>query len=264
MQLNNIENQIKEKFNAREIQPSAQSWDRLDAMLTVAEEKKPKSFLFFLTSRNLGIAASFLVFLSVGLFFFNQENNSSIPNNEVIVETEVQKPADKLEQMIKEDNPVATTGNKSTITNHQSSINSKQLITNNQQSAINNHGVSIINQKTNQNPIINRKKEIEFLGNGDVALKDLPKIISAETKIIQPKTQVIQQKASYINVDALLASAESPNKTTVKSDKIKVDANTLLSHADSEVETTFREKVLNGFTKSYKEVKSALATRNLE
>ena len=260
MQPNNIENQIKDKLNAREIQPSAQAWDRLDAMLTVTEEKKTRSFFFLLSSRKFGIAASFLVFLSVGLFFFNQENLSSNTNNEVIVETEIQKPIISNEeqiteigkqtldnqQLILEKNNVTTTVKKSTFSN--------------QQPTINNQSVSIINQ----NPIINRKKEIEFLGNGDVALKDLPKIISTEPIVVQSKKQLVQQKAAYVNVDALLASAENPNKTNAKSDKIKVDANALLSHADSEVETTFREKVLNGFTKSYQEVKSALATRNQE
>ena len=48
MEPNNIENQIREKLNSREIQPSAQAWDRLDAMLTVGEEKKNKAFFFLL------------------------------------------------------------------------------------------------------------------------------------------------------------------------------------------------------------------------
>ena len=42
MEPNKIDNQIREKLNAREIQPSAQAWDRLDAMLAVSEEKKSK------------------------------------------------------------------------------------------------------------------------------------------------------------------------------------------------------------------------------
>jgi hypothetical protein len=37
---NNIENQIREKLNSREIKPTEMAWDRLDAMLSVAEEKK--------------------------------------------------------------------------------------------------------------------------------------------------------------------------------------------------------------------------------
>ena len=37
-----IDNQIKSKLNTREIQPSAQAWDRLDAMLMVSDNKKKK------------------------------------------------------------------------------------------------------------------------------------------------------------------------------------------------------------------------------
>lgn len=46
MESNNIENQIKQKLANREIQPSGQTWDRLDAMLTVAEEKNLKKYYF--------------------------------------------------------------------------------------------------------------------------------------------------------------------------------------------------------------------------
>ena len=72
MEPNKVETQIKEQLNAREIQPSEMAWDRLDAMLSVAEEKKTIRSPF-LTSRFIGIAASVLVLVSLGLFFFNQE-----------------------------------------------------------------------------------------------------------------------------------------------------------------------------------------------
>ena len=245
---NNIENQIKDKLKTREIQPSAQAWDRLDAMLTVAEEKKnTRRFPFWL----LSIAASFLMLLTVGLFFFNQEKTVSIPTNEMVVTPEVQNSTIINEPIKVSENEIAT-------------INENNSTINNQPSTINNHAVSVINQKNNQNPIINRKKEIEYSVSGDVALKDLPKVISTETIVIQTKKQLLSKKAAYVNVDALLASAENPNNSNVKSDKIKVNANTLLSYADSEVETTFREKVIHKINKNYQEVKSALATRNQE
>jgi hypothetical protein len=79
MEPNNIEKQFREKLNAREIQPSAQAWDRLDAMLSVAEEKKtrkPFGFLF--------IAASILVFVTLGLFLFNQNGTEVNPQNTIV------------------------------------------------------------------------------------------------------------------------------------------------------------------------------------
>ena len=36
MEPNNFEKQIKERLDAREIQPSEMAWSKLDAMLTVA------------------------------------------------------------------------------------------------------------------------------------------------------------------------------------------------------------------------------------
>ena len=79
MERNKLENQIAEKLNSREIQPSAQAWDRLDAMLSVSEEKKtrrPFGFLF--------IAASITVLLTVGLFFFTQNGSQIEPKNDEI------------------------------------------------------------------------------------------------------------------------------------------------------------------------------------
>ena len=60
MEQNKLEIQIREKLNSREIQPSAQAWDRLDNMLSVSEKKKPKKFKVWLY-----IAAGIVGFLFV-------------------------------------------------------------------------------------------------------------------------------------------------------------------------------------------------------
>ena len=82
MEPNKIDNQIREKLNAREIQPSAQAWDRLDAMLTVSEEKKPKKGYgwFF-------VAASTILFFGLGFFLFNSNETKEINNSNPIVTT---------------------------------------------------------------------------------------------------------------------------------------------------------------------------------
>ena len=82
MEPNKIDNQIREKLNAREIQPSAQAWDRLDAMLTVSEEKKSKKGYgwFF-------VAASTILFFGLGFFLFNSNEKTEINNSTPIVTT---------------------------------------------------------------------------------------------------------------------------------------------------------------------------------
>ena len=73
MEPNKIENQIKEKLDARKIQPSAQAWDRLDAMLAVSEANK--------TKKNFGrffVAASLLLFFGLGYVSFNENETPKI------------------------------------------------------------------------------------------------------------------------------------------------------------------------------------------
>jgi hypothetical protein len=251
MEPNKIEKQFREKLYSREIQPSAQAWDRLDAMLSVAEEKKTKRPFGFLF-----IAASILVFVTLGMFLFMGKDSKIEPQNNV-VDTAIKK--DTTHNPIRNNhapmigvekqNEVATTSEqKSTSINHQSSNNK-----------------SIINQKTtvnqkaneNQNQII-KDKAIEFQNNSDVALKDLPRIETRREIIVESKKEIKSDESFLADLDNV-AKQSTKQKSTVK-----VDAKSLLSQVDGEVEYTFREKVLNKISKNYKEVKVALANRNNE
>ena len=80
-----IENQIKEKLNTREIQPSAPAWDRIDAMLSVAETQKPKRNFTWMY-----LAASFLLFFGLGFFLLNTNENVTIENTIPVVTNEVE------------------------------------------------------------------------------------------------------------------------------------------------------------------------------
>ncbi|GAB3710916.1 hypothetical protein [Flavobacterium koreense] len=248
MEPNNIENQIREKLNSREIQPSEMSWDRLDAMLSVAEEKKTKRFPF-LSFQFIGIAASILVFLSVGLFFINQKEEVSGTDNQIVTK-EVEKNKEQKDSIITKQNFT------NEITNQQEeqvavTINNKPQIINKKSSESFNQN----NQKTGVNPIINKEKEIEYQATEVIAQKDMPRIISQE-KIEMPKKVAV-------NVDDLLASVEKTSKKEANA-KVKVNANSLLSQVDGELEQTFRQKVINRIGKNYQEVKVALANRNQE
>jgi hypothetical protein len=248
MEPNNIENQIREKLNSREIQPSEMSWDRLDAMLSVAEEKKTKRFPF-LSFQFIGIAASILVFLSVGLFFINQKEEVSGTDNQIVTK-EVENNKEQNDSVItkqKFTNEIVTQQQEQVAV----TINNKPQIINKKSSESFNQN----NQKTGVNPIINKEKEIEYQATEVIAQKDMPRIISQE-KIEMPKKVAV-------NVDDLLASVEKTSKKEVNA-KVKVNANSLLSQVDGELEQTFRQKVINRIGKNYQEVKEALANRNQE
>lgn len=253
---NKLENQISEKVNSREIQPSAQAWDRLDAMLSVAEEKK--------TKRSFGwlyIAASVLVLVALGTFFFTQKsteiNQNTIVGTEVKNGTVVKTPNSKFQIPISKENPVAV-ANQPTTNSQQATTNNQRVSISNQSTPTNQKQATAINQKQATNPLINRDKTIEFQNSSDVALKDLPKIYTG--------SQVISGGVKEVKSDeALLASLDkSAKQSTNKSSNVTVDAKSLLSLVDGEIELTFREKVIKKVAKNYKEVKVALANRNNE
>lgn len=231
MEPNNIENQIREKLNSREIQPSAQAWDRLDAMLTVAEEKKTKRSFF--SFKYIGIAASVLVFVTLGMFYFNQKNTIIEPQNSV-VNTEIKRenteetiPTEQNSILIKEKNNEVAVSNEKVITRN------PKLETRNSQPIVNE--VSIINQNQ-QEAIVNHE-------------------------VVLPKTEEKTiKKNSMVDVDELLASVEKDRKKETKINKtnVKVDAKSMLSEVDTELDLSFRQRVY----KNYKSLKEAVANRN--
>jgi hypothetical protein len=255
MEPNKLEKQFRDQLNAREIQPSAQAWDRLDAMLSVAEEKKtrkPFGFLF--------IAAGILVLVTLGLFFFNQ-NDTVISTPNTIVGTEpktetVQNPTENIPSTIVESqkqNEVVATSDVQPKTNNNVTLSAVEV----KQKRTNHQGVPIINQSPKSNQII-RDKAIEYQVSSDVALKELP-------KIMEPKEIVIRKEVKAKSDESLLADLDHKVKeSTNKTSTVKVDAKSLLSQVDGEVEYSFREKMLQKINKNYQEVKVALANRNNE
>ncbi len=260
MEPNNIEKQIREKLNSREIQPTSHAWDRLDAMLSVAEEKK--------TKRSFGwlyIAAAILVFVSVGMFLYNHE--ATIPASETVVGVEKDANSINKNTNLVETTPIEETTSDSEIIN-ENPINNKQSVavvpntSNNpnkksftrgeaERSVANQNNQN--NQKTN-NPstIINKEKSIEFQNSSDVALKNLPKVMETNKEVVIPKSTDTNQNTLAVT------ETKKPDNTS----KVKINANSLLSEVDGELELTFREKVFKKVNKNYKEVKVALANRN--
>lgn len=239
MEPNNFEKDFREKLNQRKIEPSDKAWDRLDAMLSVAEEKKqPKK-----KNKWLYIAASLVGFLLVGTFFFNQKENKAETPKDTIVIKEIQKkdsivkPAFNIMDSVKKE--IAVSEKDATQTSTRFSIAKK------------------INRNQNTNKTI--KNESNQIAESSVIIKN-----NQEKQSINNQTSVVENPKKE-NVDQLLNSAEktvvADNSAKPKS-KVKVNANDLLNQVDGELELSFREKVITKVNKNYQTVKVALANRN--
>jgi hypothetical protein len=221
-----IDNQIKSKLNTREIQPSAQAWDRLDAMLTVSENKKSKkSYGWFF------VAASVVLFFGLGFFIFNQNEEAKI-NNSIPVVTTVDEVIDSIE----------------TNKINQISVEKEQpILVQNE----NNFSTTQTNKKSE-----GRK---ELVKGENVADEKIASNFQLPTSIIQnPSPEKL-----LVEVQVNEKEIPSDRKNNSKS-KIKIDAASLLSTVEKELDENYKETTLDKLSRKFQDAKSALANRNYE
>lgn len=226
MEPSKIDNQIREKLNAREIQPSAQAWDRLDAMLTVSEEKKSKKGYgwFF-------VAASMILFFGLGFFLFNSSETPEINNS----------------------TPIVTTINKK---------NDSVRINKSDGNSVKNEQILLV-----QNGKNNSKEQSRFIKSIDTKEPVKEENVIQDNPIMQ---KPLPNTYKYVSPEDLLAEVQtgekvitSDKKNTPKS-KMKVDANSLLTTVEKELDNTHRETTLDKLNRKFQDAKSALANRNYE
>lgn len=243
MEPNNIENQFREKLNNRAIQPSENSWDRLDAMLTVAEKPKKKY-------RWMYFAASFLGFILIATVFFSQtEEVIDSEHNKVVLQEKVIEKEEKGVESVME-KPAENNVVVNVLTPEKNSSPQKNKVV----------------TKVNSNLIIEKQAPTQLAVNSKNSENEIIKtpIITREQSSNWPSSQKTEVN---VNVSSLLASVDQNQISTSASKNavaIKVNTNDLLSQVDNELELSFREKVLKSVNKTYREVKVAVAKRNLE
>lgn len=236
MEPNKIDTKIKEKLVSREIKPSAQAWDRLDAMLSVTENKKKKSYSW------LYIAASFILFATIGFWFYNQGNTdgSIINENTVVITKESKKQIDTL---------------KNNNNQNQEDFISKSvevIVENDKRQDVKKE--SILNSNKVRNQIQNEVKTNEIAENNS------------------QQAEVIEVKNKYITGEMILASVENrkvENKENLNLNnevktKIRVNTSSLLSSVETELDENHKETAIDKLSRNFKQVKSALANRNYE
>lgn len=240
---NNFEKDFRDKLNQRKIEPSNKAWDRLDAMLSVAEEEKttvlPRSKKDS-KRKWLFIAASIAGFLLVGTFFFNQkEALVETPKNNVVIEENVEK--DPIVQPVL--NAIDSV-KQEVVVSEKESLEKKEILKDKY--------LEVSSQKSNKN-------KSNQVAESSIIIKN------NQEKQSKTNQTAIADTTKKESVDQLLDSAEktilAENSAKPKS-KVKVNAADLLNQVDGELELSFREKVVTKVNKNYQSVKVALANRN--
>ena len=222
---NNIEKQFREQLNQRQIAPSSNSWDRLDAMLTVAETKteKPSYVKWY-------AAAALLLFFSIGAFFYLQNDSKSQMLPSTVVHQETSSPSSIND----------TTAVVKTI--HQEAPIQKQS-----------NATIAIHTPKSFNPI-NHQKQIKSPIPTN-SQPDLAVNVSKQT----PHTDEAMVNHNVINETV----SKNTYPVVVNSPKkVKVDPSSLLSEVEGELNQAYRESKLDIIKRNYKAIRVALATRN--
>ncbi|KGO86428.1 hypothetical protein Q765_11145 [Flavobacterium rivuli WB 3.3-2 = DSM 21788] len=249
MEPNKLEQDFKQKLEQRTIQPTEMAWDRLDAMLSVTEEKKKKP------SRTwMYMAASFLALLLVGSLFLNQEsqntkNGITTDDNRITEGKSEQKtsvgesfkPTVIDSESIKQEETVAVT---------------TTTVSNNKPAAFVNNKTTVVKKETAKNeiaPMVNKDAVAATIG-----VNDAVKVKTGPAKITVDAANLLASVESTAVTEQMAATGK-PKKQSVK-----VDSNSLLTSVEGELNESFRGKVLQSVAKNYNIIKSSVASRNHE
>jgi len=237
MEPNKIEKQFKEQLNSREIKPSAMAWDKLDAMLTVADKKPKRNF------RWLYVAASVLGFLLVSTVYFNRFETATINKDTPIV-------LEQKTDVIHLEEPKII--NKS-VSHEQIQKKATNKLT----------VVAYSNAQSKQLNQLKNKQELSITNN----LKEDSAIVnSPENKNYQaiPKNRYISAEKLLAEVSNTKFEAKATNENIETRKAITVNPNDLLLNAETELNQSYRETALDRFNKKLNAVKTVLVNRNYE
>lgn len=236
MEQDNFNKNIQEKFNFRTIEPSETAWNKLDAMLTLAEEKKQPKIFFWLS-----IAATFILFTGVGYVFFQQnEKTKLMPSTEEIV----------------------TSKTNSEIETHKQNFEESSVPFENE--LANNPTISTASETKKSTTILPTQKENSKLEVYEMALLKQEEVVTVnEIKKEGIKQEIKEPTYNYPTAETLLAEAQGQKKpSNISSFKstLRVNPKELLQAVESELDQTFKEKTIT----KLKQAKSAFVNRNYD
>jgi hypothetical protein len=234
MEQDNFNKNIQEKFNFRTIEPSETAWNKLDAMLTLAEEKKQPKIFFWLS-----IAATFLLFMGVGYVFFQQnEKTKLMPSTEEIVTSKTNYETETHKQNTKESN-----------------VSSENELANNAT-------ISTTSETKKSTSIHTAQKENSKLEVYETALLKQEEVITVnEIKKEGIKQEIKEPTYNYTTAEMLLAEVQGqrkPSNTVSFKSSLRVNPKELLQTVESEIDQTFKEKTIT----KLKQAKSVFVNRN--
>lgn len=254
-----LEDNIREKLEAREMKPSANAWKKLESKLYAAQPKKKPLVWYY-------VAASFVGFLIIASVFFSRNdsetNNQIVNENFELNESEIIPNNSETETIASEENNAEedeTTAPKKETENPQpKSVQLKPLPP--KKSAIDRkiekmETIANVSEEEVERPIIKESlvisKEEKLINN------KVDEVVASVKKLQENNTEI-----SVTEVEKLLNNARRDIQTQRILNSPKVDAAALLNDVEWELDKSFRDKVFDALGEGFNKVRTAVTERN--
>jgi hypothetical protein len=259
-----FEDNIREKLEDREIEPSGDAWKRLSERLD-ENSKKKNNYTFW-----YAIAASIIgILIAVSVFSNRSDKLTENSTDFVDVNTsEREVPLENLPNLVdntSEENDKMTLilQDSSSITlNKESSSGKEELLPKKKDKVLKNteSEVSEAIAKTSQKNQVERISHLpeEIIANDALIMEKRINELVAQVALGQQNNEFVSEE----EINTLLANAESKIDSKRIVDSKKIDPASLLGDVELEMENSFREKVFTALGDGYNIIKTAVVDRN--
>ena len=265
MKTNKIDDNIKKKFDNRTFEPSASAWERLSVQLDEQPKQKKIGWFFY-----IGVAASILLLVTIGIQFFSDDSQQTIPKNEIVISPVDTTIIDKkikdfvneipVEEALVKENNVEVETQKKTIINVISTRKNFEI------KAIKKNKTSIAKvEEKSKIDLITTEKEKTPIKQSKILKQDPKSTIKINADdllyaVTHSPKEVKEYYAKYnVNREDVLKTIQNE----LQKSNIKVNPNTILAEVERNIDDDFFQ---NNFMKSLKrrvsDIASAIASRN--
>ena len=259
-----FEDNIREKLEGREIEPSKDAWKKLSERLDANSKKKNNDVIWYAIAASIiGIFIAVTVFSNSGeklnenatdLVEVNTSERQVINENgpNLVENTSEEKSKTKLAS--EESNPIKL--------DEKTNASLEKLLPKKNKVVIENpeRNISEAIAKTSPEDRIEKMSQLpeEVISNDDLLINKRIDELVAQVEQLQQNNATV----SVEEVNALLANAERKIRTQEILDSKKIDPAALLGDVELEMDNSFREKVFTALGDGLDIIKTAVVNRN--
>ncbi|HLW30962.1 MAG TPA: hypothetical protein VKX40_01780 [Aequorivita sp.] len=250
----NLENNIRESLESRELKPSPQAWEKLEAQLDKKQPKRKMVLWYY-------AAASFVGILILGSIFFSPINLDEDPK--LVKENTEENFVEKQFEIT----PKSSSQDKVVLENSEEKTKAIKRSSNDQVKPIPIKKESSVDRKIRNSEALAEvpRNELKQSSEAETISKEENYLIEDKVDEVVASIKTIQKNNSEVSaeeVEILLLNARRNIQANRLLQTPTVDAVSLLEEVEWELDKSFRDKVFDALGDGFQKLRVAIAERN--